>query len=99
MTSPPPLRQDGPDVLLEVQVQPRASRDQLRWHPSDCLIVRLTAPPVDGAANLACRTLLARRLGLPRSRVLLERGETARRKRLRLQGVTVAAVTARLQGS
>jgi uncharacterized protein YggU (UPF0235/DUF167 family) len=94
--APPPIRQDGPDVLLELTVQPRASRTELSWRSPDRLVLRLPAPPVEGAANLACREALADLLGLPKSRILIARGETARHKLLRIRGAEAAQVLARL---
>lgn len=91
-----PLVQDGPDVLLELHVQPRASRSELIARPDGRLTLRLTAPPVDGAANLAARRFVAAALDLPYSRVALARGETARHKRLRIRAATAADVEARL---
>ncbi|MBI4572963.1 MAG: DUF167 domain-containing protein [candidate division NC10 bacterium] len=99
-----PVVQDGPDVLLAVRVQPRASRNQLviaGTRPGggspDCLTIRLTAPPVEGAANAACRAFLADILGIPQSRILVDRGETSRHKLLRLRNADAASVIARLQ--
>lgn len=63
------------------------------------LRVRVRARPVEGQANAALVALLARALGLPRSRVRLEAGDQARIKRLRLEGLEPAAVRARLGGS
>jgi uncharacterized protein (TIGR00251 family) len=94
---PPVARQDGPDVLLTVHVQPRASQNQLVSELPDRITLRLTAPPVEGAANAACRAFLAERLGLPRSCVLVLRGETSRRKVIRIVDAEVAAVVSRLQ--
>jgi uncharacterized protein YggU (UPF0235/DUF167 family) len=51
------------------------------------LVVRVTAPPVDGRANDALCTLIAKRLGIPPSRVRLARGHTSRDKFLRIEGV------------
>jgi len=95
MTPGSPLRAEGSDVLLELRVQPRASRNEICWRAGG-LLVRLTAPPVEGAATLACRAFLADLLGIPKSRVTLLRGETARQKLLRLQGIDPATVRARL---
>lgn len=89
--------QEGPDALLAVQVQPRASRNQLVAPSPDRLTLRLTAPPVEGAANAACCAFLAELLDLPRSRVVLARGETSRHKLLRIRNVDAAEVLARLQ--
>jgi uncharacterized protein (TIGR00251 family) len=93
----PAVLQDGPDVLLSLHVQPRASRNQLVFQGPDRLTLRLTAPPVEGAANAACCAFLAEQLDLPKSRVAILRGETARRKRVRIRGAKAADVLARLQ--
>jgi uncharacterized protein len=89
--------QDGPDVLLAVQVQPRSSRNQLVAQPPERFTIRLTAPPVEGAANTACCAYLAQLLGLARSRVVLARGETSRHKLLRIRDIDAGQVLARLQ--
>ncbi len=94
---PPAVRQDGPDVLLTVHVQPRTSQNRLLSELPDRITVRLTAAPVEGAANAACRSLLAERLGLPKSRVLVLRGETSRRKVVRIVGAQAAVVVSRLE--
>lgn len=95
--APPAVAQDGPDVLLTVQVQPRASRNEVAFQPPDRIAVRLTAPPVQGAANAACCTLLATRLDLPKSRIAVLRGETARRKLIRIRDAEAAHILFRLQ--
>ncbi len=99
----PPIVQDGPDVLLAVRVQPRASRNQLTivaTQPGaaepESITIRLTAPPVGGAANAACRAFLADLLGLPQSRIIIIGGETARHKLLRIRNADAASVLARL---
>ncbi len=93
--APPSIRQDGPDVLLELYVQPRAPRTELTWR-SNRLLLRLPAPPVEGAANLACREALADLLDIPKSRIVIARGETARFKLLRIRDAEAGAVRARL---
>ncbi|MBI4842119.1 MAG: DUF167 domain-containing protein [candidate division NC10 bacterium] len=102
----PAISQDGPDVLLAVRVQPRAPRNQLvmagersRGPVPQTITVRLTAPPVEGAANAACRASLADLLGIAPSRITLVRGEAARRKLLRIRDADAAAILARLQSS
>jgi len=99
MTDRPTVLQDGPDVLLAVQVQPRASRNQLVAHPPENFTIRLTAPPVEGAANTACCAFLAELLGLAKSRVVLARGETSRHKSLRIRNADAGAILARLRSA
>jgi uncharacterized protein len=58
------------------------------------LRVAVTAPPVDGAANAAVVEALAAAFGVPKRAVAIVRGETGRRKTVRIEGVTAAAVLA-----
>ena len=96
-SDPPVVRQDGADVLLTVHVQPRASQNLLVSELPDRITLRLTAPPVEGAANAACRAFLAAWLDLPKSRILVLRGETARRKVIRIRNGEASQILARLQ--
>ena len=80
------LRQDGADVLLALRVQPRAARDEIAGPHGGLLRVRITAPPVDGAANDHLRRFVARIFGVPVGRVVLVRGAGARDKLLRIEG-------------
>jgi len=67
-------------VVLDLSVSPNAKRTELvGWHDG-ALRVRLSAPPVDGAANEALRKWLASELGVPQARVTLLRGTSGRRK-------------------
>jgi uncharacterized protein (TIGR00251 family) len=91
------LRQTPAGVELLVYVQPRASRDQVVGVQGNELKVRLAAPPVEGAANAACRTFFAKLCRLPQSQVSLLTGETSRHKRLLLAGVDVARVLAAVE--
>ncbi|HEX7126808.1 MAG TPA: DUF167 domain-containing protein [Thermodesulfobacteriota bacterium] len=88
---------ETPACVLEVEVQPRASRTELAGWREGRLRVRLQAPPVEGAANEALVAFLARRLDLPKRQVIIVGGAAARRKRLRVEGLDRAAVEARLQ--
>jgi uncharacterized protein (TIGR00251 family) len=92
----PLLRQAGPDVLLTVHVQPRAARDEVAGRRGEALHLRLTAPPVGGAANAACLTLLAQLLAVPKARLRLVAGPRSRAKVIRIAEATVAEVAARL---
>ena len=86
MTSAP-LRRDGDDLLLEVRVQPRASRTEFAGLVGTRLKIRLNAPPVDGRANAALVEFVAGACDLSRTRVTLDKGTTGRDKRLRLHGL------------
>jgi len=76
-------------TILTIHVQPRASRTEVAgWH-GDAVKIRLAAPPVDGAANDALTAFLAERLAVPRSAVSLLSGETSRRKRVGIDGLSL----------
>jgi uncharacterized protein (TIGR00251 family) len=85
-----------PEALVRLRVQPRASRDEVVAWQDDALRVRVTAPPVEGEANTAVRTLLARTLGVAPSTVEVVRGERSRDKLVRVTGLSLADVRARL---
>jgi uncharacterized protein len=88
---------DAPDgAILTVKVIPRAGRTQLAGTRDGALLVRLAAAPVDGAANAALIACLASTLDLPRSRIVLIAGETSRTKRVKVIGLSAAAVAERL---
>lgn len=86
-----------PDAaLVRLRVHPRAARNEIvAWH-DDALRVRVTAPPVGGEANAAVRQLLARHLGVAPSAVEVVRGAHSRDKLVRVVGLSLAAVRARL---
>jgi hypothetical protein len=86
--------EDG--VTLRVRVQPRASRDALGGERDGALVVRLTAPPVEGRANEALARLLGHALGVPPSAVRVVRGAAGRDKRVAVAGVSAAAALERL---
>lgn len=90
--NPPWLRAVPAGVELCLLVQPRASRDQLVGVQGDELKVRLAAPPVEGAANAACCSFLAKVCKVPKSRVTLVAGESSRHKRLLLAEADAVAV-------
>jgi uncharacterized protein len=72
---------------IAVRVQPRASRDEIAGERAGVLVLRVRAPPVDGRANAAACRLVAKRVGVPPSRVKVVRGESARDKLLEIEGV------------
>ena len=86
----------GAGATLELLIQPRASRTRVVGEHDGRLKVQLAAPPVDGEANAALVEFLAGALGVRKADVVVARGETGRRKTVRVAGVTAAAVEAAL---
>jgi uncharacterized protein (TIGR00251 family) len=83
-------------VLLRIKLQPRASVNAIGEPLGDELRVKVTAPPVNAAANEALLRLLAETLDCARSRVELVRGHTSRHKIIKLHGLAAALVLAKL---
>ena len=92
----PWLREVAGGVVLEVLVQPRASRTRVVGEHDGRLKIQLAAPPVDGEANAALVEFLARALAVRRSDVAIGRGETGRRKTVHVAGATAAGVRSAL---
>ena len=90
------LREEGGALTLELLVQPRASRTRVVGEHDGRLKLQLAAPPVDGEANAALVEFLADALGVRKADVTLLRGETGRRKTVRVVGVAAAAALAAL---
>ncbi|HYD47765.1 MAG TPA: DUF167 domain-containing protein [Terriglobales bacterium] len=79
-------RKTQPSFRLEILVQPRARRNELVGWQGAALKLRVTAPPVEGAANHAVIQLIASVLAISKSRVRLARGDTSRTKLLEIDG-------------
>ena len=81
-------------VRFSVRVSPRASKVAIGGVHGGALKVKVTAPPVDGAANAAVIAAIAKRLGVPKRAVQIVSGESSRDKRLEVRGVDVLAIRA-----
>ena len=79
-------------VRLPVHVQPRASRREIAGVHGDALKVRLTAPPVEGAANEELIELLAETFAVGRRAIRIVAGESSRSKIVEIEGITEAHV-------
>jgi uncharacterized protein (TIGR00251 family) len=87
-------RADG--VYLAVKLQPRASSNEIGDLLGDEIKIKVTAPPVDAAANQALVELLARTLGCSRGAIQIVHGQTSRHKTLRITGMTKDQVAQKL---
>ena len=85
-------------VTLAIRVQPRSSRNEMIADPtSEQLKVRITAPPVDSAANKALLKFIAKSLGIPPRTASLIRGEKSRNKNVLITGTDAQAVAGKLR--
>ncbi len=85
-------------IDLHVRLQPRARRDEVVGERGGAIVIRVTAPPVDGKANAALCALVARAAGVPPSRVHVIRGQTSRDKVVRVEGADDMALRRALLG-
>ena len=83
-------------VTFAVRIMPRSSRNQIAGVEGGALKIKLTAPPVEGAANAALIEFIAEWLGVRRSAVSIRSGGKARNKLVRVNGVTREHVLGRL---
>ena len=74
-------------IELTVFVVPRSSRCEIAGIHNNALRIKLTSPPVDNEANIQCCEFIAKKLGIARRQVTIIRGQTSRRKVLRIEGV------------
>ena len=91
-----PVQANSGGVMLIVRVLPRASRNQVVGVEQGAIKIKITAPPVEGAANAALIDFVADWLGVRKSAVTIVSGEKARHKRVQVAGLTVEAVRRKL---
>jgi uncharacterized protein (TIGR00251 family) len=72
---------------INVRLQPRARSNEIVGERGGALLVRVTAPPVDGRANDALCKLLARRAGVGRTHVTIVRGKATQMKLVQIEGI------------
>lgn len=83
-------------VIISVRVIPRAGRSGIAGVRLGALLVRLKAPPVDGAANAELIDVLAELLSVPKRDVTIASGISSKQKRVRISGITVDRAASRL---
>lgn len=89
MSKPPAIcesaiRYQGPDLILQLYIQPKASRDQLIGLHGTEIKLAITAPPVEGKANAHIQKLLAKMFTVSKSQVVLTKGELSRHKQVQI---------------
>ncbi len=76
--------QEGPDIVLRLYIQPKASRDNIVGIHGDELKIAITAPPVDGKANAHLIKFLSKQFKVAKSSIDIEKGELGRHKQVRI---------------
>jgi uncharacterized protein (TIGR00251 family) len=72
------------DLLLAIQLQPRAAKNEFINNQADQIKIRITAPPVDNEANEQLIKFIAKEFGVPQAKVTIEKGLHSRKKLLRI---------------
>ena len=85
-------------IVVSIRVIPRAGRSGVAGARGDALLVRLNAPPVDGAANEELIAVIAQALGVPKRAVTIVSGGRSRQKRVHVSGIDVSTAESRLAG-
>ena len=92
------IRETGEGVIFKVLVQPRGARNELVGLQGDALKIRLTAPPVEGAANKMCMAFLAKSLKVRKSDVEIIGGQRSRAKKILVRSRTRRTVEVLVEG-
>ena len=85
------INQHEEGIHFSVAILPRASKNEISGVMNGALKIRLTSPPVEGAANKACIKFLAKRLGISASRIDIVGGLTSKNKIIRVEGMDETA--------
>ena len=83
------ITESSEGVTMRLHLQPRSSKTEICGIQGDELKVRVTAPPVEDAANRLCIEFFAKLFKLPKSAVSIMSGHKSRHKRLFISGVTM----------
>jgi uncharacterized protein (TIGR00251 family) len=91
------IRDTPQGATFVVRVHPRARKNAIVGELGDALKLALTAPPIEGRANVACIEFLAEFLKVPRSSITIAAGQTSRNKVVCIHGLTATEVADRLR--
>ena len=90
------LRESKKGLTFDIQVIPHASRAELVGAQNGALKIKVTAPPVEGAANEACIKLLAKDLGLKKSQMEISSGAKSRKKTVMIKDINKAELETKI---
>lgn len=86
-------------TLLNIRVQPRASKAKIVGLYGDSIKIAVKSPPVEGRANEECIELLSNILGLPKRQIAIKSGQQGRQKSIFVAGVTPEKVITNLESA
>jgi uncharacterized protein len=79
------IKEDPQGITFKVYIQPRSSQNMIVGPHGDAIKIKLTAPPVDNAANSMCVAYLAKTFKIPKSAIDIVSGHNSRSKRIRVR--------------
>jgi len=82
-----PFRRTKDGIAISVKVEPRSSKKGVSGIMGDVLKVKLTAPPVEGAANEQLIEVIAEMAGVKKSNISIVRGGSSKNKVVLIRGV------------
>ena len=86
------------ETIIKIKLIPRSSRNEIIGKENDVIKIKLTAPPVEGKANKALVSFLAKKLGVPKRDIEIVSGERSREKFLKINGLSIEEVMGKLTG-
>lgn len=92
MSQFPFLRETPEGILIDIYVQPKAAKNEIAGIHEESLKIRLTAPPVEGAANKECVKFLAKLFHVPKSDLDIVRGHKSRHKTILIRGSSLEKI-------
>lgn len=98
MTAKFSVKESKNGLTFDIQVTPRATRAGIAGVQDKALKVKVTALPVEGAANIACISLLAEELGLKKSQLEIFAGQKSRKKTVIVKDITRAELEKKIKG-
>jgi uncharacterized protein len=91
------IKETGDGLELQLHVQPRAKRSEIAGVHGGALKLKITAPPVDDAANRAVIQYFSAALGIPKSSIQIVSGLKSREKKLQIRGLSLSDFLSRLK--
>ena len=83
-------------LLISINVQPRSSKTEIIGMHQNSLKIKLTSPPVEGAANSLLIKFISKELGIAKSKIVLKSGEKSRQKKLIIKGCSKEEIIQKL---
>ncbi|HEY0455035.1 MAG TPA: DUF167 domain-containing protein [Verrucomicrobiae bacterium] len=93
------MRKQGDGICISIKAQPRASRNEIGASLGNELKIKITAPPVDSAANDALLRYLAEVLGCGRGDLQLIRGQTSRHKQVLISNLSAEEIVTKIEAA